>query len=187
MDSIFGADKAGNTFGGTIDDLVTSVFVFGRIAGRIFSSVIAEVMELIAAAKLAWLWLTTAKGGSQKGLNEARTEFDQASITTDKLEKSILDMSKINWNSHPTEYTEEEKHKYLGALHSDPKLASTRQPIGMAIVQHFHGKADPDAVKRAANSGANQALSQNDLQHARQAVRSATPPVTGNYNPTGNP
>jgi hypothetical protein len=187
MDSIFGADQAGNDFKSTLNDLVTSIFVFGRVAGRIFSSVIAEIMQMVAAAKLAYMWITTAKGGSQKGLDAARTEYDQAKTTKEKLESSILDMSGINWNSHPTEYSEEEKHKYMGALHSKPRAKGTRQPIGMTIVQHFHGPADPAKVKQAANSGTNQALSQNDLQHTNQAVRSTTPPVGNNYNPVGNP
>ena len=187
MDAIFGADTAGNGFKDTLDDLVTAVFVFGRVAGRIFADIIAEVMQLVAAAKLAYMWLTTAKGGSQKGLDDARTEYNQAKTTKEKLEASTFDMSGINWNSHPTEYSEEEKHKYMGALHGDPHSKKTRQPISMAIVQHFHGPADPAAVKAAANKGTNQALSQNDLQHARQAVRSTAPPQTNNYNPTGNP
>ena len=71
-------------------------------------------MELVAAAKLAYMWLTTAKGGSQKGLDEARTEFDEAGITADKLQKSIFDMSGTNWNSHPAEYTEDRETQVLG-------------------------------------------------------------------------
>jgi hypothetical protein len=187
FESITGVNMQSDVWSETLSHLVGGVLFLGRAAGRAFGTIIAEINVMYQSAKGLLTMLDVSS--SHEDVEKQDKVTARAITTASKMESSIFDTTGINFKPR-TSITGQDVQDYNYDNAPKPVGSKFGPPVAPGVVVHqsivVHG-GDPTDVKDAVNKGTNQALSQNDLQHTRQAVRSTTPPVGDNYNPVGNP
>ena len=100
LQAITGSDKASGSWEETIGVLIAGSLYLGRVVGRAFGTIIAEINVMYQNAKLLLTMLDVSS--SKKDVAAQQKALELANTTASKMESSVFDTTGINWHPRTT-------------------------------------------------------------------------------------